>query len=83
FSIVLCPVTLASCISTETVVAPKVEQLRVPEAFTVPCAKADRRKWSTVKDIVGTATANEASLRACAAQVDGVRRWNAGTGAAK
>lgn len=58
--------------------APKTVKLSVPPALIEPCPSPDRRKWSTVQDIVATANANEARLRACAAQVDGVRAWDQG-----
>ena len=77
-SISLCLVSLVGCTTTETVVAPKTVKLSVPPALIEPCQKPDRRKWSTVKDIVATANINEARLNACSAQVDGIRAWNDG-----
>lgn len=73
---VLCLPILASCTTTETVVAPKAIVRHVPAALTQPCPPADRRPWKTTADIVASSNANEAALRACAAQVDGVRQWD-------
>ena len=66
----------ASCTTTETVVAPQVVVARPPDALTAPCPKPDRRPWHTTRDVVGSATANEAALKQCSAQVDGIREWS-------
>lgn len=66
-------------------VAPQEVRPRVPAALIVPCPPPDRRQWRTTRDIIGSVDANEASLKACAAQIDGVRAWDRGqeAGAAK
>lgn len=58
-------------------VAPKPVVRHVPAALKQPCPKPDRRPWRTTGDIVASAGANEAALNVCAAQVDGVRAWDA------
>jgi hypothetical protein len=55
---------------------PEVLKMRVPPSLIAPCRVPDSRKWKTVKDIVDTANVNEARLKACAAQVNGVREWD-------
>jgi hypothetical protein len=60
------------------VVKPEVVKVHVPDAFTVPCPKPDRRQWRTTRDIIASVDANEAALKQCAAQIDGIRQWNAG-----
>jgi hypothetical protein len=77
-SISLCLLISAGCTHTDTVIAPTTVKLSVPPALIEPCQQPDRRKWSTVKDIVATANRNEQRLNACAAQIDGVRAWNDG-----
>ncbi|MGN6770061.1 MAG: Rz1-like lysis system protein LysC [Rhizobiaceae bacterium] len=77
-SISLCLISCAGCTTTNTVVAPKTVKLSVPPTLIEPCQKPDRRKWPTVKDIVATANTNEAQLKACSAQVDGVRAGDQG-----
>lgn len=76
----LCLLTCASCttVAERVVVKPTVLKAKVPAALIAPCPKPDRRKWKTTRDIVNTANANGAALATCAAQVDGVRKWNDG-----
>lgn len=52
----------------------------MPEAFLVPCPQPDRRQWRTTRDIIASVDANEAGLKACTAQVDGIRAWDQGLG---
>jgi hypothetical protein len=77
-STLLCLPICASCTTTETIVAPRAVKVLPPAALTVPCPKPDRRPWRATRDIVGTATANEAALKVCSAQVDGIRSWSEG-----
>jgi hypothetical protein len=68
---------LCGCTTTSrTVISPEVLKMRVPPALIAKCKIPDSRKWKTVKDIVDTANVNESRLKACAAQVDGVREWD-------
>jgi hypothetical protein len=64
--------------TTETVVAPRTVKVLPPAALTVPCPAPDRRPWRTTRDVIGTASANEAALKTCSAQVDGIRTWSEG-----
>lgn len=69
----------ASCASVKpsVVVKSEVVKVHVPDAFTVQCPKPDRRQWRTTRDVIASVDANEAALRQCAAQIDGIRQWNA------
>jgi hypothetical protein len=79
FSILPCLLICASCatVKPQVVVKPVEVRRAVPAALLTPCPKPDRRAWRTTRDIVATADANEASLKQCAARVEGVRQWNA------
>lgn len=79
-STLLCLPICASCTTTETVVSPRTVKISPPAALTEPCPKPDRRPWHTTRDIVGTAAANEAALKQCSAQIDGIREWFAASG---
>lgn len=48
----------------------------MPEALVVPCPRPDARQWRTTRDIIASVDANEAALKTCSAQVDGVRAWD-------
>lgn len=75
----LCLLPLAACTTAaDVVVAPKMVRPEVPAALIASCPKPDRRPWRVTRDIVLTAAANEAALKQCSAQVDGVRAWNEG-----
>lgn len=60
------------------VVQSQVLKERVPDALLRPCPKP----WSkaggprTTEDFVNRGDVNQAALASCAAQVDGIRKWN-------
>lgn len=51
---------------------------KVPAALTKPCPPKSRKPLVTTGDIVNRLIYTEGALATCAAQVDGVRRWNEG-----
>lgn len=55
---------------------------RVPAALTEPCAQPRRGPLKTTGAIVDRLVWTEGALRACAAQVDGVRTWDVANAAA-
>lgn len=74
----LCLTIFAGCAGGKpaVVVAPMEVRPRVPAALIVPCPAPDRRQWRTTRDIIASVDSNEAALKTCAAQVDGVRTWD-------
>lgn len=74
----MCLTIFAGCAAGKpaVVVAPMEVRPRVPAALTVPCPPPDRRQWRTTRDIIASVDSNEAALKTCAAQVDGIRAWD-------
>lgn len=57
-------------------VKPEVIKERVPAALVRACPGKQRGPLATTGAIVGRLTYTEAALDTCAAQVDGIRKWN-------
>jgi hypothetical protein len=60
------------------VAPPQIIKEKVPAALLRPCPKPWAGAIRTTGDFVTRGDRNEASLRACAAQVDGIRAWDRG-----
>jgi len=73
-----CP-ALWSCSSTGSVVtaAEPTPAPRVPAALVQPCPAKQRAPLKTTGAIVNRLVYTEGALDRCAAQVDGVRAWDA------
>lgn len=71
---------LTGCLTSKprVVTASAVIRETVPAALVKPCPKKSRKPLATTGDIVNRLTYTEGALATCAAQVDGVRAWNAG-----
>lgn len=75
---------LSSCSSTARLAVAErpAPAPRVPAALTEPCPAPRRGPLKTTGAIVDRLVWTEGALRACAAQVDGVRAWDAAVAAA-
>lgn len=76
----MCPIALSGCLTAEptVVTAPVVIRESVPAALLRPCPPKQRKPLVTTADVVSRLTYTEAALSTCAAQIDGIRQWNAG-----
>ena len=79
-SILLCLLSCASCSiarEPQVVVKPQVIRQKVPAALLRPCPRKQRGPIETTGDVIDRLTWTESALATCAAQVDGIRKWNA------
>lgn len=73
------PISACSLTSKpDVLVQHSVSKERVPAALIKPCPKKQRKPLRATGDIVNRLIYTEGALDSCSAQVDGVRRWDAG-----
>lgn len=79
-SALLCLPILSGCLiaKPKVVTARSVVRESVPAALVRPCPPRQRKPLVTTGDIVNRLTYTEGALATCAAQVDGIAKWNAG-----
>lgn len=52
--------------------------MRAPAALVKPCPKKQRGPLKTTGAVIDRLTYTEGALATCAAQVDGIRKWDKG-----
>lgn len=73
------PISACSLTSKPAVlVQHSVTKDRVPASLVKPCPKKQRKPLLTTNDVVNRLIYTEGALAVCAAQIEGIRKWDAG-----